>query len=132
LIELYEFPENKTIKQIIMSHEFSKSEKKVVRKVIETALQRDFEACIMDVDRLIQEWKINKLDNRMAYQEIYRKVKENDKYIASMYDDISGSRYMLTLHALLASKLISEKDLEGFSAKTKEEILKITKFLGND
>ena len=108
-----------------MRHEFSKREKRVARQVIETALQHDFEVCIMDVDRLIQEWKSNKLDNRQAYQEIYRKVKENDKYIARMYDDISGSRYMLTLQALLASKVISEKDLEGFSAKTRDEILKM-------
>jgi len=115
-----------------MNYEFSKSEKKIVRQVIETALLRDFEASIMEVDSIIQQWKSKKLDNRNAYQEIYGKVKENDKYIARMYDDISGSRYMLTLHALLASKVISEKDLEGFSAKTKEEILKITKFLGND
>ena len=43
-----------------MRHEFSKSEKRVVRQVIETALQRDFEVCIMDVDLLIQEWKSNK------------------------------------------------------------------------
>ncbi len=108
-----------------MHHEFSKSEKRVVRQVIETALQRDFEVCIKDVDRLIQEWKSNKLDNRQAYQEIYRKVKENDKYIARMYDDITGSRYMMTLQGLLAIKVITEDDLAGFSEKTRNEILGI-------
>jgi len=78
-----------------MNYDFSKSEKKIVRQVIETALLRDFETSIMEVDGIIQQWKSKKLDNRNAYQEIYRKVKENDKYIARMYDDISGSRYML-------------------------------------
>jgi hypothetical protein len=108
-----------------MRYEFSKSEKRVVRQVVETALQRDFKACIMNIDRLIQEWKFNKLDNRQAYLEIYRKVKENDKYIASMYDDITGSRYMMTLQGLLATKVITVDDLAGFSEKTRNEILGI-------
>lgn len=115
-----------------MNYEFSKSEKKIVRQVIETALQRDFEACIMDVDRLIQEWKSHKLDNSKAYQEIYRKVKDNDKYIARMYDDITGSRYMMTLQGLLAAKVITEEDLAGFTEKTRNEILGIRHLLAGE
>lgn len=110
-----------------MNYEFSKSEKKIVRQLIETALQRDFEACITDVDNIIQQWKSKKLDNRKTYQEVFRKVRENDKYIARMYDDITGSRYMMTLQRLLANKVISEDDLAGFSEKTKNEILAIRK-----
>jgi hypothetical protein len=115
-----------------MNHEFSKRDKKIVRQVIETALQRDFEASIKEVDRIINLWKLKKLDNRNAYQEIYRKVKENDKYIARMYDDITGSKYMLTLQGLLAQKVISEADLDGLSEKTRDEILKSMHLLGND
>ena len=115
-----------------MNYEFSKSEKKNVRQVIETALQRDFEASIMEVDSIIQQWKSKKLDNRDAYQEIYRKVKENDKYIARMYDNITGSKYMLTLQGLLANKVISETDLDGFSEKTRDDILKIMNIFRND
>lgn len=115
-----------------MNYEFSKSEKKIVRQVIETALQRDFEACIWEVDSIIQRWKSKKLDNSKAYQEIYLKVKENDKYIARMYDHITGSKYMLTLQGLLADKIISEADLDGFSEKTRKDILKIMNILGND
>ncbi len=108
-----------------MNYEFSKSEKKVVRQLIETALQRDFEACITDVDNIIQQWKSKRLDNRKTYQEVFRKVRENDKYIARMYDDITGSRYMMTLQGLLAAKVITEEDLAGFSEKTRNEILGI-------
>jgi hypothetical protein len=115
-----------------MSYEFSKSEKKVVRQIIETALQRDFEACIMDVDFIIQQWKSKKSDNRNTYQEIYRKVKENDKYIARMYDNITGSKYMMILQGLLSDKVISEADIDGFSEKTRNDICKIMNILGND
>ncbi len=115
-----------------MNYEFSKSEKKIVRQVIETALQRDFEASIMEVDGIIRRWKSKKLDNRNAYQEIYRKVKENDKYIARMYNVITGSKYLLTMQGLLAHKVISEADLDGFSEKTRDNILKIMNILGDD
>ena len=64
-----------------MHYEFSKSEKKIFRQVIDTGLQRDYQSCIFDIDNIIQQWKSKKLDNRNAYQEIYQKVKENDRII---------------------------------------------------
>ena len=67
-----------------MSYDFTKPEKKIVRQVIATGLQRVLESCILDVDQIIQQWKSKKLDNRAAYHEIYSKVKSNDKYIARM------------------------------------------------
>ena len=115
-----------------MHYEFSKPEKKIVRQVIETGLQRDFQSCILDIDHLIQQWKSKKLDNREAYHEIFRKVKENDKYIARMYDDLSGSKYMMVIQGLLANKIISEADLRGFGELTRNAILEIRRTLNND
>jgi hypothetical protein len=43
-----------------MNYEFSKPEKKIVREVIETGLQRDFESSILDIDQIIQQWKSKK------------------------------------------------------------------------
>ncbi len=74
-----------------MNYEFSKSEKKIARKIIETGLQRDYESSIRDLEKIILRWKSNDLTNKEAYQELYRTVKENDKYIARMYDDMRGS-----------------------------------------
>jgi hypothetical protein len=108
-----------------MNYEFSKPEKKIVRQVIETGLQRDFESCILDIDHIIQQWKSKKLDNRAAYLEIFGKVKANDKYIARMYDDLRGSTYMMVLQGLLANKTITEADLGGFSEPTRNVILEI-------
>jgi hypothetical protein len=34
--------------------------KKIVRQVIETGLQRDFESSILDIDQIIQQWKSKK------------------------------------------------------------------------
>ena len=115
-----------------MKYEFSKLEKKIVREVIETGLQRDFESCILDIDQIIQQWKLKKLDNREAYHEIFGKVKANDKFIARMYDDLRGSTYMKTLQGLLANNTISEADLSGFSETTRNAILEIRRVLGNE
>jgi hypothetical protein len=115
-----------------MNYEFSKPEKKIVRQVIETGLQRDFASCILDIDQIIQQWKSKKLDNREAYHEIFGKVKANDKYIARMYDDLRGSTYMMVLQGLLANKTITEADLGGFSESTRNTILEIKRVLGNE
>jgi len=115
-----------------MRYEFSKPEKKIVRQVIETGLQRDFQSCILDIDQIIQQWKSKQLSNREAYHEIFGKVKENDKYIARMYDDLRGSTYMIVLQGLLANKTISEADLSGLSETTRNAILAIRRAFGND
>jgi hypothetical protein len=115
-----------------MNYEFSKPEKKIVRQVIETGLQRDLESCILDIDQIIQQWKSKKLDNGEAYHKIFGKVKSNDKYIARMYDDLRGSTYMLTLQGLLANNTVTEADLSGFSETTRNVILGIRQLLGND
>jgi len=115
-----------------MYYEFSKSEKKIVRQVIETGLQRDLESCILDIDQIIQQWKLKKLDNLEAYHEIFGKVKSNDKYIARMYDDLRGSKYMMILQGLLANKTISEADLSGFSETTRNVIIGIRQTFFND
>lgn len=115
-----------------MNYEFTKSEKKIVRQVIETGLQRDYESSILDLDKIIQHWKSKEMTNREAYMELYSKVKENDKYIARMYNDMRGSTYMLIIQGLLSNKVISETDLSEFSDQTKRDILEIRKLLGND
>jgi len=115
-----------------MTYEFSKPEKKIVRQVIETGLQRDFESSILDIDQIIQQWKSKKLSNQEAYHEIFGTVKKNDKYIARMYNDLRGSTYMITLQRLLANNTISEADLSGFSETTMKAILEIKRVLSND
>ena len=115
-----------------MTYEFSKPEKKIVRQVIETGLQRDFESSILDIDQIIQQWKSKKLSNQEAYHEIFGTVKKNDKYIARMYNDLRGSTYMMVLQGLLANKTITEADLSGFSETTRNAILEIRRVLGID
>jgi hypothetical protein len=76
--------------------------------------------------------EVKKLDNRNAYKEIYRKVKEKDKYIAGMYNDFRGSTYMKVLQGLLANKTIAEADLSWFSEMTRNAILEIRRILSNE
>jgi len=90
-----------------VNYEFPKSEKKIARKVIETGLQRYYESSILDLEKIILKWKSKDLTNKEAYHELYRTVKQNDKYIARMNDDLRGSTYMLVIQGLLANKVIS-------------------------
>ncbi|MCK4678112.1 MAG: hypothetical protein KAT48_08285 [Bacteroidales bacterium] len=45
--------------------ELTKSQKKIARQIIETGLQREFEAGIKKLDNILTEWKRKELDNRM-------------------------------------------------------------------
>ena len=113
-----------------MNYEFPKSEKKVARQVIETGLQRDYEKSIQEMNTIIQAWKMKKLSNQEAYLKLYKTVMRNDKYIGRMYNDLRGSTYMLTIQGLLANKVLTDTDLQDFSEKTQQDILKIRQSLG--
>jgi hypothetical protein len=49
-----------------MAFELSKSQKKIARSVIEAGLIREFRAALEDFEKVIQEWKEKKLDERDA------------------------------------------------------------------
>ena len=110
-------------------YELTKSDKKIARKVIETGLQRDFETSILDIDKIIGRWKKKELTNREAYHEIFSKVKENDKYIARVYDDLRGSTYLITIIGLLNNKVLSEADLGEFNEGLRNYLLGVREVL---
>jgi hypothetical protein len=115
-----------------MNYELSKIEKKIARKVIETGLQRDYERSILDIDKIIRRWNNQELNNRDGYMELYRKVIQNDKYIARMYNDIRGSTYLTIIGGLLARKVIFETDLSEFGEETRNNLLGIGSLLGGE
>ena len=47
--------------------ELTKSQKKIARRIIDTGIQREYEAGIKKLDRIISRWKREELNNRDAY-----------------------------------------------------------------
>ena len=93
--------------------ELSKSEKKIVREIIEIGLQREFANGLAGADSIISEWKGQNKNNRESYHTLYQYILKFDKHIARRYDNLTGSSYLFVLAGQYAENVISESDLEN-------------------
>ncbi len=104
------------------TYEVSKSEKKILRKAIDTGLQNDYVAAIKDLDAIISKWKEKQLDNHEAYGSLYKAMHDHDKLIARRYDGLSGSHYLNLVGVLYAEDSVTDADLEGLREETMQRI----------
>lgn len=102
-----------------MERQLTKAEKKLSRELIEKGVQQEFANALQDMDAILTSWKNKEIDNREAYQTLYKKLDEHDDHIADRYDGMSGGRYLFTVGILLADGLISLEDIEGYQEDSK-------------
>ena len=103
--------------------DLSKSQKKIARQIIEKGLQKEFMDGIIELDNIITKWKINELDNRNAYHELYDSLTKHDKHIAGRYDNMGGSKYLYVIAGQLFDGAITKNDLDDFNEDVRESIL---------
>ncbi len=101
----------------------SKKEKQIARRIIEKGLQNEYSSALEFFFQILLNWKKNNEDNRQSYYKIFKAVKNFDKYIARHYDNLTGSKYMMTIVHLLIMKMINKEDLKDFSEETRNKIL---------
>ena len=101
-------------------YELSKREKKIAREAIEKGVLAEFEVGLKKAEAIIKQWRNGSLDNRQAYHKLYKEIANHDKHIARRYDGMSGSRYLLTVAAILRDGYITEEDIKDFSDQTKQ------------
>ena len=94
--------------------ELSKKDKKVAREVIETGLQREFEKGLGKTEELLLKWRKG-VGNSETYHAVYKHIRSLDKHIALRYDNITGSRYLITITYQLLDEVLHEEDLVDFS-----------------
>lgn len=112
-----------------MNFEFSKTDKKLVRQIIETGLQREFRNGLSKMGKIIKNWETKGTNNQEAYQNLYKALMNFDKHIARRYDNMSGSKYMLIVASQLNDKVISEDDLNDLSEEAKLAIIRTCQIL---
>ncbi len=105
-------------------HELSKKEKKTARQIIEKGLQTEYKTGIKRCRKILDNWNPKALDHRETYHQLFKTLTEFDKHIAYRYDAITGSKYLLTIAALLHDKIISISDLKDFSDETCEILIR--------
>lgn len=103
--------------------ELSKPEKKIARQLIDKGLQAEYKNGISKLSNIISKWDSEAEDHRDTYMKLYKTLTRHDKHIGHRYDDITGSRYLITIAGQLADKTISVDDLDGFRPETREAIL---------
>ena len=102
--------------------DLTKSQKRIARRIIETGLQREYEAGIKKLDRIISRWKGEELNNRDAYMELYESHTSHDKHIARRYNRMTGSWYLYIIAAQLADKVVTAEELSDFPEDIRQKI----------
>lgn len=103
-----------------MDHELTKAEKKVARRCIDKGLDAEYREGLEEFDRILHDWRTGHFaSNQEAYFRLYKAVEKKDRAIGSRYNDLRGSRYLITVLGILQDGYISKEDIEGFSDKTK-------------
>lgn len=115
-----------------MPNELTKKEKKIAREIIEKGVQAEFKAGLEKAKQVITEWETGALNNRDGYHKLFKKIKDHDKIIQRRYDGMTGSRYLVTVAAILFNKQISEEEIEGFSDEAKQSIRTWISFWNED
>ena len=108
-----------------MERNLSKKEKAVLRQLIEKGVQAEYKNALEDAAAIIQKWQNNELTGREAYQELFKSIKENDKFIARRYDHVTGSHYVSTVVGIYRDKQISDEDLSELTDDLREYIKRI-------
>jgi hypothetical protein len=107
--------------------DLTKTQKKIVRQLLEMGLVKEFENGIGKIDRIIQKWKVGELETKETYSQIFEKLTKFDKHIGRRYDGMSGSNYLLILAAQLADHVISVEDLGVLDEDIRNKIIIISR-----
>ena len=102
--------------------EFSKSERAKARELINKAVEIEFAFGLQKFDKILEDWKYRKADNRDSYHAIFKEVKEFDKHIAWRYDHVTNSNIEFLIVQLYSEKILYEEDLSVFRPETQEYI----------
>ena len=106
-----------------MYYELSKPEKKIARACIDKALEAEFYEGLEKFEAILHAWRKGKFaNNKEAYHQLYKAVDKKDDAISKRYDNLTGSRWLLTVALVLQDGYINEKDIKDFSTETRTVI----------
>ncbi len=108
-----------------MDLQLSKSNKKIAQALIAKGLKKEFEIFMGETYEVVNNWKKEYDNHQDHYQKLYKSVKEFDSYIARLYNDMRGSRYIITIQIQVLNGVLNETDMVEFSEPTRTQILEM-------
>lgn len=115
-----------------MPIELPESQKKIARELIEKSLQIECTQFIEETETLIDKQKREGKSAHEIYLNLYKKTRMFDKHIARRYDDMSGSRYVITLLGLIHDKILIQEDIDRFDEDVHEYLLNAIRLWNGD
>jgi len=112
--------------------ELSKSQKKIARELIKLGLHRECKSFTNKIAEFTSGSGWNTGDPHELYLELYKKVTSFDKHIAKRYNDITGSRYLMTVFGLFQDGVLTMEDIVRFDIEVQNELLRMKKIYDSD
>ena len=103
-----------------MYYSLSKREKKIAKACIDKGLDAEFKEGLELCGAVIDAWRNGQISsNKEAYHQLFDALRNKDDAIARRYDDLSGSRWLVTVAAQLKDGYLTAEDIKDFSEETK-------------
>ena len=108
-----------------MDPELTKKDKLAAAKLIKTGANSEFRQFLLQTDEMIQGWKKNQTDANNTFHFLYDSIIDFNRYMARKYGVLKPEIFFDLIVSLLIENRISITDLDKFTVKTKQEILRI-------
>jgi hypothetical protein len=95
--------------------ELSKRDKKTARIIIEKGLMKEFAKGLNKADKILNDWKQGKGDDRDSYHALFKHITNFDKGIARRYDGMRNYDLMFIVIQQLDENLIDKEEILAFS-----------------
>lgn len=102
--------------------DLTKSEKKIARRLIDKALNKDYINGMEKIKKLIHRWEEDPSEPQKSYFALYQAVKRHDKALGRRFNGLTGSHYFTCIVNCFADGLLPEEDLDQFPDGLKEKI----------
>ena len=99
--------------------EIKESDWKILRQLHKTALERYCKKVLIDIQQISNNAES---DHHQRYLSIYNLIRERDKEIAEVFDDLRRSRAFFTLALMKKKRLLTSEELATLSEETREAI----------
>jgi hypothetical protein len=102
-----------------MMLELTKQQKKQIRILINLGIRRDYIDGIKKMKAITDTYDENTSDPRDVYMKLYSTLTKKDEEIATRYNDLTGSKYLMCLMHLVEKGVISFEEIDHLDEQLK-------------
>ncbi|MDR2382332.1 MAG: hypothetical protein LBD76_00380 [Prevotellaceae bacterium] len=106
-----------------MYSELSKSQKKIARALIDKGLEIECGNCLENIKSLLSGKKGGAKTNHELYLKVYKSMYKFDKHLAKRYDNLGGSRYLITVLGLYMDDVLNDDDIAEFEEDIQNKLI---------